>query len=146
MSVALQVAEPADPTELAVVDQGLSDFNAAVAALAQVRPLAVFARDSQGRVVGGALARTWGECCELRQLWVAEGLRRQGIGRRLVSACEAEARQRGCTLVYLDTFTFQAPDFYARLGYRVALETSGFGPGIRKLTLHKTWPPATAGR
>ena len=33
---------------------------------------------------------------------------------------------RGCGLVYLDTFTFQAPEFYRRLGYGTLCTIEGF--------------------
>ena len=39
---------------------------------------------------------------------------------------EAEARKRGISNVFLDSFTFQAPKFYARLGYREFGRLKGF--------------------
>jgi GNAT superfamily N-acetyltransferase len=88
-------------------------------------------------VVGGALARWWGECCELQQIWVDEHHRTGGIGRRLVRMVEDEARTRGCSLVYLDTFTFQAPAFYLKLGYEVACELKGFPNNVSKFIMRK---------
>jgi GNAT superfamily N-acetyltransferase len=35
----------------------------------------------------------------------------------LLNAFEAEARARGCTHVFVTSFTFQAPAFYERHGY-----------------------------
>ena len=46
--------------------------------------------------------------------------RKQGVGRALLDRAEGVARQRGCKYVYVDTMDYQAPDFYGRLGYRVA--------------------------
>lgn len=37
----------------------------------------------------------------------------------------------------LRTFSFQAPGFYAGLGYQTVLETRGCTDGIVKFTLHK---------
>ncbi len=37
----------------------------------------------------------------------------------------------------LSTFSFQAPGFYAGLGYQTVLETRGFTDGLVKFTLHK---------
>ncbi len=130
--------ELADANDLLVVDAGIDQHNLKEPALACVRPLSVFARDRSGEVRGGAVGRTWGECCELQQLWVAESERGCGIGAALTQRFEAEAKQRGCRIVYLDTFTFQAPHFYEKQGYRVVLETRGFGKGIAKYTMQKT--------
>ncbi len=120
-----------------IVGQGLGDFNEAAAPLHQVRPLACHARDAQGTVIGGALGRTWGACVELQQLWVGAAWRRQGLGARLVLRFEALAMQRGCRLAYLDTFSFQAPSLYARLGYVKVSTIAGFAPGIEKYGMHK---------
>ncbi len=49
--------------------------------------------------------------------WVREDRRETGVGARLVAAFESEAVARGCTHVFVTSFTFQAPGFYQRLGY-----------------------------
>ncbi|HET9821600.1 MAG TPA: GNAT family N-acetyltransferase [Burkholderiaceae bacterium] len=126
---------------LDAVDAGLCRHNDDEPALAHVRRLCVFATADDGRVVGGAVGRSWGECCELQQLWVSEALRGQGLARRLVGDFEREARRRGCRLAYLDTFSFQAPALYEKLGYRAVLVTRGFTGGIEKYTLHKQLLP-----
>ncbi|WP_295647126.1 GNAT family N-acetyltransferase [uncultured Methylibium sp.] len=120
-----------------VVDQGLGDFNEAAAPLHQVQPLACYARDAQGTVIGGAVGRTWGSCVELQQLWVDAARRRQGLGAQLLLRFEALAIQRGCRLAYLDTFSFQAPSLYARLGYVKVSTIAGFAPGIEKYGMQK---------
>ncbi len=125
----------------AVVDKGIGSFNDAAAPLHEVRGLFVFARAADGAVLGGAIGRTWGQNCELQQLWVAEEQRRRGLGRELLRHFEAETRRRACTLIYLETWSFQAPRFYEKLGYRGVLEVAGFGPGLVKYTMHKRLPP-----
>ena len=118
------------PPEAALVSKGLGDANAAAAPLQDVRALACLARDAAGSVVGGAIGRTWGECCELQQLWVEPAHRRRGIGMRLVREFERHAEARGARTFYLETFSFQAPELYRALGYRERLELRGFAPGV----------------
>jgi GNAT superfamily N-acetyltransferase len=130
--VHLTVHDNDDLPEAALVEAGLDATNAAVAALRNVRPLVVFAREQAEDVVGGAVGRTWGECCELRQLWVAESHRQCGLGTRLVREVERRARERGCRRLYLETFSFQAKPFYEKLGYQVIAEINGFEDGIVK--------------
>ena len=49
-------------------------------------------------------------------LWVSPQERRQGRGRQLLLMAEAEARKRGCSNATLNTFSFQAPEFYRKFG------------------------------
>lgn len=135
MKLLITVHDAVPETEAALVGDGLDSSNAGAAPLDDVAPLSCFARLPDGSVVGGAIGRTWGICCELQQLWVDPGRRRQGIGADLVKAFEARAAGRGCTTFYLETFSFQAPCLYRSLGYEVALALEGFGPGIVKYTM-----------
>jgi GNAT superfamily N-acetyltransferase len=128
----LTVHDDPDAGDLRVVDSGLGDSNDAAAPLHEVRVLACFLRDAEGAVIGGAVGRRWGVCAELQQLWVRPDLRRQGLGARLVRAFEARAALHGCTTVYLETFSFQAPRLYASLGYHMRHTIDGFGHGITK--------------
>lgn len=67
----------------ALIDAGLASSNDAPAPLHEVRPLSRSARDEDGAVLGGAIGRSWGACCELRQLWVHPERRDLGVGRAL---------------------------------------------------------------
>jgi len=125
------------PASLAAVDTGLDEHNYAVAPLADVKPLAAFAQDRSGRLVGGAVGRTWGRCCELLQLWVTPEQRAAGVGSRLLAAFEAHASTRGCDIFYLTTLSFQAPEFYRRHGYDVLARIDGYPEGIVKFLMQK---------
>lgn len=120
-----------------VIDGGLESANADAAPLESVRPLCCFAQTSAGTFIGGAIGRSWGTCCELRQLWVSAAYRQQGIGAALIRQFEDRSRLRNCTLVYLETFSFQAPDFYRELGYATRYSVPGFPGGIVKHMMTK---------
>jgi ribosomal protein S18 acetylase RimI-like enzyme len=126
---------PAD--DLAAVDAGLHLYNRGAADLDAVRPLACFARAASGEVVGGLRARQWGAAVEVQQLWVDEQHRRRGVASRLMRLLEQAAAERGAAVVYLDTFSFQAPGFYRRCGYETALRIDGFPDGITKHVMIK---------
>ncbi|HEY8945620.1 MAG TPA: GNAT family N-acetyltransferase [Polyangiaceae bacterium] len=126
------------PADAKTIDEGLERFNQSAADFTTSLKFACIARLGSGTVVGGALARWWGRCCELQQVWVDEHHRLHGAGRRLVQMVEVEARRRGCSLLYLDTFSFQAPAFYLKLGYEVACEFKGFPNGVSKFVLRKS--------
>lgn len=128
--------DPLD-TDVAPIDRGLHSYNQRAADLAAIRRFACLAWNSDGALAGGALARWWGVACELQQIWVDETLRRRGIGASLMQKVEATAIECGCRLLYLDTFSFQAPEFYYHLGYETACRLDGFPGGGSKFVLRK---------
>lgn len=91
-------------------------FNVAATGEDNVRGMSVRV-DDDGGLVGGLSGWTWGTTAGIELLWVRADSRGTGLGSRLLAAAEAEARRRGCTQVVLTSFTFQAPDFYKRLGF-----------------------------
>jgi ribosomal protein S18 acetylase RimI-like enzyme len=130
--------QPDDKAALDLIDTGIGDYNdAAEPRLGDVRHLSCFVRDADGRAFAGAVGRTWGENAELQQIWLPKHLRDHGIGAMLLSAFENAARSRGCALIYLETWTFQARGFYEKKGYEIALELSGYAPGLSKFTMTK---------
>lgn len=118
--------------DLDAVDAGLHLYNLSAADLGAVRSMACFARAASGEVIGGVRARQWGAAVEVQQLWVDERHRRRGVASRLMRMLEQAISERGATVVYLDTFSFQAPAFYRHCGYRTALRIDGFPDGIAK--------------
>ena len=121
----------------AIIDDGIGQSNDAAAPLHEVKPLSCFAFGEGGAVIGGAVGRRWGSCCELQQLWVEPGHRGQGVATRVVAAFELRAQSHGCKSFFLETFSFQAPEFYRTLGYRVAHEKHLFPHGIVKYLMVK---------
>lgn len=107
----------------------LNTYNAEHADRAKHVPLWLFARDSAGKVQAGLRGQTYWSWCAIDVLSVAEPYRRQGIGSRLLVRAEEIARARGCVGVYLDTMSFQAPNFYSRHGYSEFGRIEGFPPG-----------------
>ena len=79
-------------------------------------PLGVFVRREK-EVVAGLAGETYCGWLFIRYLWVSESLRGRGVGRELMVHAEARARDRGCHSACVDTFSFQAPGFYEKLGY-----------------------------
>ncbi len=128
--------EPAAETIRAIED-GLNSYNAGFRADADWRPRFLVGRDEAGVVQGGVRYITVFEWLFVNWLWVAEPWRRRGEGSRLLDAVEAEARASGCRGAYLDTFSFQAPQFYAKQGYREFGRLTDFPPGFDRIWLMK---------
>jgi GNAT superfamily N-acetyltransferase len=99
------------------------------------RPLAAFAREGKS-VVAGLAGETYSGWLFIRYLWVSDALRGRGIGRKLMADAEARALERSCHSAYVDTFSFQAPGFYPKLGYEVFGELD-YPPGHKRIFLQK---------
>jgi GNAT superfamily N-acetyltransferase len=110
--------EPHAPASLRDhVRDHLDTFNVAVTGHAEYHTVSIFLRDERDEILGGLLGNIWGGWLHVAILWVAEPLRRRGYGRQLLEAAEQYAVERGCTRAWLTTFSFQAPEFYPKLGY-----------------------------
>ncbi|MER7072421.1 GNAT family N-acetyltransferase [Terrabacter sp. NPDC000476] len=114
----------------AALDQRLSDELDAVNAAATAdtpaaRELTVRVEDAAGEIAAGVSGWTWGVAAGIGMTWVRDDARGTGLGERLLADFEAEARSRGCTHVFVTSFTFQAPGFYERQGYREIFRWEG---------------------
>jgi GNAT superfamily N-acetyltransferase len=137
------VDDPHAPDSVKEIVRGRLDlYNVAVTGLSDYSPVALFLRDENDEVRGGLLGDIWGGWLRVALLWVAEALRGQGYGRTLLQAAERRAVERGCRHVYLDTFSFQAPDFYQKLGYEVFAEVEDWPLGHKHYFLRKQLAPA----
>jgi GNAT superfamily N-acetyltransferase len=82
------------------------------------KEFSVFLKNNLGQVFGGIQAQFDTESVYIEALWVDEKLRNKGYGKKLLYAAELEAKKNGCVFSILDTWDFQAPDFYLKNGYK----------------------------
>jgi GNAT superfamily N-acetyltransferase len=119
------------------LDTEINAFNVAATGYADGRLLCIAARRDGGDLCAGLSGWTWGGCGYIEYLWVRDDHRGSGLGSRLLAAAEHEARHRGCDQMALSTHSFQAPGFYARLGYQECGRTPGYPRGYDQIHLVK---------
>lgn len=125
------------PQDLEFLEAQINEHNMAVTGYYDFQALAIFVRDAAQVMVAGLSGYTWGQSCKIEFLWVAPALRGQGYGTALLQAAEAEAKQRGCHVVVVDTHSFQAPAFYQKLGYTVVGSYTDFPYQYGQIFLEK---------
>lgn len=133
----LTILESLDTRDVARLDDHVNEYNIARTGIDDARDLAIVLRDERGELMAGLYGWTWGECCEIRTLWVHEHWRGQGVGTRLMIAAEREARDRGATQIVLSTHSFQAPEFYRALGFEIVGQVDDYPIGHRSIYLRK---------
>ena len=120
-----------------IIGRGVSRYNIRQAGDNQFERLCFVLNSPDSEVAGGVLGEVYWGWFYLDLLWVKEELRGRGYGHRLLEIAEDAARKRGAKHVYLDTFSFQAPDFYERHGYQVFGELKDFPTGHQRYFLRK---------
>jgi len=78
----------------------------------------LFVKNENGEIVAGLNSVVCWNWMEIDILWVEEKSREQGLGKRLLEEAEQVAKQKDCTFIKLNTFSFQAPEFYKKYGYK----------------------------
>lgn len=111
------------------LEDRLYAFNAEATGIDDGELLWASVTDAAGAVIAGISGHTWGGCCEIVQMWVDEAWRGQGVGTALMAAAEQEAVRRDCAQIVLTTHSFQAPEFYERLGFERLAAVPGYPRG-----------------
>ena len=115
----------------------LRAYNASKAGVSMQEPIALLVRDDSGEILGGLYARVFYQWMFIELLSVPEQSRGQGLGLKLMRMAEDVAREKECVGVWLDTFDFQAPGFYQKLGYSELGEIVDYPPGHKRLFFQK---------
>ena len=98
--------------------RGLLEYNLARIEDKNPKDLGVFFHGEKGEILAGLIGNTHGNWMTVKYLWVSEKLRGQNIGSQILKKAEETAKERGCKYAFLDTFSFQAPEFYKKYGYK----------------------------
>jgi GNAT superfamily N-acetyltransferase len=137
-SLPLSITDAPPPAAEAAIRDGLSDHNLERAGYRDQRRLAVLVREPEsGITIGGLLGRTSMGLRYVDRFFLPEGLRRQGLGSRILRTAEAEAVRRGCTWAVLSTLSFQAPRFCEKQGWRVLRRIDCDPPGQTRFYMTK---------
>ncbi|WP_152392356.1 GNAT family N-acetyltransferase [Paenibacillus guangzhouensis] len=87
----------------------------------------LFLKDDEGQTYGGIIGEICWNWMEIQYLFVEAAYRGVGYGKRLLMEAEKLSREKGCDFMKLDTLSFQALDFYKKLGFEVygVIENAG---------------------
>jgi predicted N-acetyltransferase YhbS len=115
----LSIEENPSHADRRFIDEALGEYNEPFLDDNRYDYFGLFVRDDAGAIRAGLIGHLYAGWLFINPLWVHEELRRSGIGSGLIAEAERRAIAFGCHSSYVDTFSFQGPDFYPRFGYDV---------------------------
>ncbi|MBW3695576.1 N-acetyltransferase [Vibrio sp. T187] len=131
------IANPAE-SDVSAVHQGIKDFNRPHFPDVDIVPLGCFIRDENKNIIAGLTAECFTTSLFINYLWVSPEYRGDNLGGRLMKRIESEALARGVEDMCLDTYSFQALDFYLKQGFTQVGEFTNYPTkGINKYLLQK---------
>jgi ribosomal protein S18 acetylase RimI-like enzyme len=138
VNIELVVAETPDNSDREIILQGLRVNNAAAGRPTTIQHAAILVRNTDsGETVGGLWAHTMHDWMFVELLSVPNELRGMGLGSKLMEQAERLAMARNCLGIWLDTFEFQAPDFYRKMGFEQCGSIDDHPKGMSRLIFRK---------
>jgi len=134
------ISDKPSEEETKLVKNGLEDYNKNFpnGELDVPTPdICLVLRDKHENIVGGVITSMLTGIMHLEVLWIDEKYRGRGYGRNLILHAEKIGKQKNYSASQTWTFSFQAPDFYQNIGYKVIGIFEGYTGGITEYILLK---------
>lgn len=117
MTLSIIMPDQASEANYQTILKPLHEHNVSRAGDPNIRPVVLLLTDKAGVSVGGLWGQIAYDWLVVELLSVPEMYRGAGHGKALMKRAERIARSNGCIGVWLDTFEFQAFEFYTKLGF-----------------------------
>lgn len=99
--------------------------------------ISILLKEKDNKILGGIIGQLKLNCLHIDLFWIDESVRGNGYGSKLLKAAEEAALEKGCRLVKVDTFSFQAPDFYVKQGFEIYGKIENHPEGYDQYYLYK---------
>jgi len=104
-----------DASDDKVIRNGIVDFNTQIIK-EKASHFSIFAKDDT-QIIGGALIWEHSDALYIDVIWCNEKYQKQGIGTKIIAMIDDVARNKGLPKIFVDTYEFQAQDFYKKNGF-----------------------------
>lgn len=137
MTLRIELTQSPTNEEREAILAPLRDYNTSQAGPGNSELIALLVRGENDEILGGLYARMLYQWLFIELLSVPEQARGQGMGSKLMQMAEDLAREKGCVGVWLDTFDFQAPEFYKKHGCSELGQIVDYPPGHKRFFFQK---------
>lgn len=134
------ISDSPSDEKMKIVQKGLDDHNRKYPSGELDIPtpdISLVLKDNDGNIVGGVITSMLIGVMHLEVLWVDEMFRGRGHGKDLVLHAERIGKEKGYSASQTWSFSFQAPEFYQSIGYKVVGIFDGYTDGITEYVLLK---------
>lgn len=114
-SIEYSIENNPDTSDDKVIRDGILDFNGHIIN-EQATHFSLFAKDG-AQIIGGALIWEHSDALYIDVLWCNEKYRKQGIGTKIITMIDGIAKNKRLPKIFVDTYAFQAQDFYKKHGF-----------------------------
>lgn len=123
------------PEDDKVLREGIINFNAGVIK-EKATHFNVYAKENN-QIVGGALVWEHSDAFYIDVLWLNENYRKKGIGSKIISIIDTVALDKVISKIFVDTYAFQAQEFYQKHGFNSIGTIPGYLLGYNRIFLRK---------
>ena len=116
-SIKFELKHTPDAEEQKVIRDGIVTFNQAIINDKHTS-FNICVKDKE-TIIAGAIIYQHKDALYLDVLWCSENYRNKGIGSKLIAMVDAEAKSKSISKLFVDTYAFQAQEFYKKHGFKV---------------------------
>jgi len=98
-----------------VIEHNMANLPAEVKS--PVEQMSFIVRNKEEEIVGGLTTTSFWKSIHIDFLWVDPSVRGQRVAEKLMAKAEVYARSKKYRVMIVDTFSFQAPEFYKKQGF-----------------------------
>lgn len=120
----------------AFLRNGIVNFNAQFLN-EKASSFSIFAKNPENKIIGGATIWEHSDALYIDILWIENSYREQGIGSQLINEILNQATIKNLKKIFVDTYEFQAVDFYKKHGFFVIGRLEDYLLGNDRIYLRK---------
>ncbi|MEO8401724.1 MAG: GNAT family N-acetyltransferase [Gammaproteobacteria bacterium] len=109
-----------------ILYSGLATHAKKMVAMQPIETFSYLIRDENNKLLGGCIGAICYGSLHIDTLWIAEQIRGQGYGMQLMQLALEHGLTHACTFATVNTMSWEALDFYKKLGFQVEFKRSGF--------------------
>lgn len=134
----IQLEHDLSAAEIDAIEDNIYAHNRQAVGRNDARGLGFVLRDQTRRIIGVAAGYSWAGTSELKQMWIDEAYRGRGYARELLNAFISEAAIRHVRRIWVQSYNFQAPELYEKVGFERVAEFADWPEGHSHVILCKT--------